>query len=104
PVDKGTPHDLARWTWKDLMGKTGFLYNRLRASTLLGITEEGFAKVENLFEAAEYAGIFKSAARRRWWSSQLKRVLVGLVPEPKLASPQQRGRSLPGIEAGDYSR
>ena len=104
PPDKGTPHELARWIWKSLMGRPGFLYDQLHAAMLIGVTEDAFSKVAPLFDEAVYTGLFASSTRQRWWVSRLKKLLLKLVPEPRLAVPAKRGRSLPGIEAADYSR
>ncbi|MEL6696856.1 MAG: response regulator [Bacteroidota bacterium] len=47
-----------RWLKRTLIGRPGFLYDRLWVSTYLGLNETGFSKVEHLFTESLYSGIF----------------------------------------------
>jgi hypothetical protein len=98
-----TEHRMARWIYAQLLPRPGFLYNRLHAATLLGLTEAGFKKVEKQFEKALYKGVFAVSTRPHWWVSELRRLLFlqGDANGPDV--PQMAGRSLPGITEADHS-
>jgi len=98
-----TEHRIARWILNGLMIRPGLLYDRLNAATLLGLTEQGFEKVENLFERALYKGVFATSTRPLWWSSELKRVLYDTVEESAPDILQLAGRTLPGVRESDFS-
>ncbi|WPG38513.1 hypothetical protein [Variovorax sp. EBFNA2] len=98
-----TPHRIGRWINSVLIGRPGFLYDRLHAATLLGLTEKGFGKVENIFEKAKYKGIFSTEAEPRWWASELQRILFTVVKESGFSAPQALGRKLAGITKRDFS-
>jgi hypothetical protein len=98
-----TEHRLARWIYSTLLRRPGFLYDRLHTATLLGLTEHGFGKVAYLFEKALYRGVFATRGKPRWWTSEVYRLLFSELDESGASIPQLAGRSLPGIEASDYS-
>jgi CheY-like chemotaxis protein len=86
--------ELYRWCDSTLFQRPGFLYDRLWTSTLLGLSEEGFLKVEAKFEAARYKGVFATDSDDRWWKSQ---VLMILGEETKqYGLPWKIGRLLVG--------
>lgn len=98
-----TEHRIARWILNVLMRRPGFLYDRLNASTLLGLTEQGFEKVEHLFTRSLYKGVFATSTRPLWWSSELKRLLYDIVDETAPDVLQLAGRTLPGVSESDFS-
>lgn len=99
-----TQHHMARWIYNVLLQRPGFLYDRLNAATLLGLTTEGFAKVEPLFTKARYKGVFEMGAKPRWWVSELRRLLFKMVSDTVPDEPQLAGRTLPGVTKAHYSR
>jgi hypothetical protein len=100
---KTTPHRLARWLLNSFLEQPGFLYDRLRVATMLGLTIEGFEKVHHLFVKAEYVGIFRNEASQRWWVSEVNNILHELLPEVFDRS-QLAGRQLEGITENDHSK
>ncbi len=98
-----TEHRMAWWIYNTLLQRPGFLYDRLHAATLLGLTESGFEKVESQFEAAKYKGIFATSGNPRWWVSELTQVLFKLVEPDAPDLPQYAGRTLKGIGRQDHS-
>jgi hypothetical protein len=85
---KGTSPDpslasrLHRWV-NHLLNRPGLLYDRLWSATLLGLSEVGFAEVENRFEAGKYTGVFCTINNSRWWSTRLTQILYQhYAPEP----------------------
>jgi hypothetical protein len=99
-----TQHHMARWIYNVLLQRPGFLYDRLNAATLLGLTTEGFAKVEPLFTKARYKGVFEMGPKPRWWVSELRRLLFKMVSDTAPDEPQLAGRTLPGVTRAHYSR
>jgi hypothetical protein len=99
-----TQHNMARWIYNILLQRPGFLYDQLNAATLLGLTTEGFAKVEPLFTKASYKGVFEMVSKPRWWVSELRRLLFKMVSDTAPDEPQLAGRTLPGVAKGHYSR
>lgn len=90
-----------RWFSTVLYSRPGFLYDKLWAATILGLTESGFEKIENLFADAQYKGLFNDQSRKRWWKSLLLSKLGEIVEESGL--PWVIGKLLPNINEGDYS-
>ena len=98
-----TDHRVARWIFHVLLRRPGFLYDRLHVATLLGLTEEGFSKVEGKFQRAQYTGVFATNRDPKWWSSAVRKLLYNITGEDVPDLPQYAGRSLPGITETDYS-
>lgn len=92
---------ISRWVRKILLRRPGFLYDSLWLSTLIGIKEESFHKVEHLFEPALYKGLFSNEEEKRWWKSTALQILFENSAIHGL--PWERGRGLPGIDPQDYS-
>jgi CheY-like chemotaxis protein len=93
---------ISYWIRNLLMDRPGFLYDKLWAATLLGLKENGFNKVERLFTAAKYKGIFSDKSKERWWKSELIKILSKHVNSPGL--PWEKGRLLPKINARNFSK
>jgi hypothetical protein len=97
-------HRMASWVYNTLLQRPGFLYDRLHAATLLGLTENGFSLVQPIFLKALYRGIFNVPSKPRWWVSELRRILFAVTPESGPDSPQLAGRTLAGIKKQHYSK
>jgi hypothetical protein len=84
--DAETPHVFARWIWHTFTGRAGFLHDDLEIATLLGVNEKGLNGLLPALTGCEYAGVFASASRRRWWVSRVRYVVRrdtgGQVTEP----------------------
>ncbi|MHB8878128.1 MAG: hypothetical protein ACYC8T_30905 [Myxococcaceae bacterium] len=98
-----TNHRVARWIFNVFMRRPGFLYNKLRAATLLGLSESGLEKVVVRFEKARYRGLFHTSTQPLWWVSDLQRLLYQMTPGGP-SNPQLAGRSLSGLAKSDFSR
>jgi CheY-like chemotaxis protein len=98
-----TAHQVARWIFNVFLRRPGFVYDRLHVATLLGLTEEGFAKVERNFGRAMYRGVFATNRDPKWWSSAVRMVLYHIAGENAPDLPQYAGRCLPGITDSDHS-
>jgi hypothetical protein len=94
--------NVSKWVREVVMERPGFLYDRLWAATLLGLTESGFKKVESQFSAAKYKGIFADQSKERWWKSELINILSKIVKRPGL--PWEKGHEIPGITNRHHSR
>lgn len=94
--------DLSRWVRKIFLDRPGFVYDRLWAATFLGLTTNGFQKVEQHFKKAKYTGLFADESNTKWWKSRLLQVLSDMVDTPGL--PWEKGRHLPDIKSSDYSK
>lgn len=102
-LDASTASRLYRWV-HHLMARAGFLYDKLWASTLVGLNEQGFEKVEEQFVDGKYKGVFATQDRPRWWSSRLTEILYKKCePQPGELS-WNVGRRLPSIKKVDFSR
>jgi hypothetical protein len=101
-IDPSYSLQLFKWFSSVFYSRPGFLIDRLWAATLLGFNESGFIKVEQLFEDAEYKGIFNDQSEKRWWKSLLLSKLGELVEENGL--PWVLGRYLPNLGVKDYSK
>jgi len=93
--------DISRWILNVLFERPGFLYDRINAATLLGVKEESFKKIEELFKGAKYTGIFQDESKERWWKSKLLTILSKHIEGPEL--PWEKGRKLKGLNKKDYS-
>ncbi|MEP7198103.1 MAG: hypothetical protein ABI851_16415 [Saprospiraceae bacterium] len=100
--DKALFKNTSHWIRNILIERPGFLYNRLWAATYLGLTERGFEKVEEIFKTAKYNGLFADKTKERWWKSKLLEILSKEVKTTGL--PWQKGRSLKGINAHNFSK
>lgn len=98
-----TEHRMARWIFNVLLPRPGFLYDRLHAATLLGLSETGFKKVEELFDKAKYRGVFATEREPRWWASELRNQLYKIAGPDSPDLPQHAGRSLQGVSRSEYS-
>lgn len=98
-----TEHRIARWIINTLLGRAGFVYDRLHAATLLGLTEAGFTKVESQFEKTRYKGVFATEGDPRWWATAIRNRLYDLAGEDAPDIPQYAGRTLAGVTQNDYS-
>jgi hypothetical protein len=94
---------LYKWTKATLIQQPGLLYDRFWAANLLGIKEASFRKVEKLFKSAEYTGIFNTTNNKRWWRSELKKVLYQSIKTKEALLPWQAGHRLPAINSRDHS-
>lgn len=98
-----TQHRVAYWILNTFIKKPGFLWNRLRVATYLGLNEQGFSKVSNLFEGARYRGLFSVDSNPLWWVSDLQAIVVAMANSEGRSSSYSVGRSLDGINQTDYS-
>jgi hypothetical protein len=101
--DASTPHTFARWTIHKFMQHPGFLYDKARTATFLGLSEKGFVKVKSRFDACMYAGVFCSPVRQRWWPKLVRAILYKTLPKETANLPWVSGRNLPGIKKADFS-
>lgn len=99
-----TPHRIARWILRAFMAHPGYLYNDIRAATLIGLNLEGFNKVKDQFSASLYKGVFATDGRPLWWVAGLHDQLAQLAPADAPNVTQLAGRQLEGITEGDYSK
>ncbi|HOY17404.1 MAG TPA: response regulator [Haliscomenobacter sp.] len=84
--------EIYRWCESILFKRPGFLYDRLWASTLLGLNLDGFKQVEAKFNSAKYQGVFTDHSDERWWKSELLSILGEEVDQVGL--PWVMGRAL----------
>lgn len=101
-TDKSVLLEIFRWISTVLFERPGFLYDKLWAATTLGIKENSFHLIENIFVNAEYQGVFADDTQKLWWKSELLTILSEQVSGVDL--PRNKGRKLPLIEAKDYSQ
>lgn len=101
-ADKGLSTNLSNWIRNILIERPGFLYDKLWTSTLLGIKEDSFHKVEEFFKSAKYKGLFADNSKPRWWKASILEILSKKVKQPGLSF--EKGRSLNRIEKKDYSK
>jgi CheY-like chemotaxis protein len=93
--------EIAHWIKDMLFARPGFLYNKIWTSTLIGIQEDSFKKVEGIFEPSKYTGLFSNSNEERWWKSEVLSILYSMIEEEIYSF--VKGRHLPGIEPNDYS-
>lgn len=91
------------WVLHSLTANPGLLYNRSWAANLAGIKESSFYKVEPLFKAAKYQGIFSDEKRPLWWKSGLKEIIFEKSKNKSISVPWEAGHFLPRISRRDYS-
>lgn len=103
-TDKSLLISISRWVRQMLIKKPGFLYDRLWTSTLLGIKEESFSKVEHLFTEAKYSGIFADKGNERWWQSKLREIMYSIFPDSNLIYPWELGRKFSELTGSDFSK
>ncbi len=94
--------EIYRWFESILFKRPGFLYDRLWASTLLGLNLEGFKQVEAKFNSAKYRGIFANNPNERWWKSELLSILGEEVNQ--VGVPWMIGRALVDNQESFFSR
>ncbi len=94
---------MAHWVFHYFLHLPGFVYDQLHAATFLGLTEDGFRKVASRFDAAIYKGPFSTPTIPLWWQAGLRDVLYASV-DPAAGPPHVAGRTLAGVEAGDFSK
>ena len=94
--------NISGWIRRVLFKRPGFLYDRLWTSTLLGLNENGFQKVEDVFVEAKYSGVFNDESNERWWKSEVLRILSKKVEGNKL--PWEKGQLISGLNKGDFSK
>ncbi|MFC1637608.1 hypothetical protein ACFL1W_01170 [Candidatus Margulisiibacteriota bacterium] len=92
-----------QWVLHDLIANPGLLYNRSWASNLVGVKENSFSKIERLFDAAKYTGIFCDAEKPLWWKSKLKELIFTNTNNKDESLPWKAGHFLAGISRKDYS-
>jgi len=102
--DKSLLMMISNWIRRTLMKRPGFLYDRLWTATLLGIREESFDKVEDLFIEAKYDGIFADERSERWWQTKLREIIFSKFPKNDTIFPWVLGRQLSGITEEDFSK
>jgi hypothetical protein len=100
--DKALFQNTSHWIRDILLTRPGFLYDRLWTATYLGLTEGGFAKVEEIFRGAKYKGLFADKTKERWWKTGVLEILSRKVKTAGL--PWEKGRSLPGIIPRNFSK
>lgn len=101
---KTTPHRVARWILGTFTARPGYLYNEIRAATLLGLNVDGFGKVKDRFSDSLYTGAFATDSAPRWWVASLHDQLALLAPADAPSVTQLAGRQLDGITEQDYSK
>lgn len=92
------------WIQSLLLTRPGFIYDSLWTATLLGLSETGFSKVENLFTTAAYTGVFAGHGSGRWWQSILTERLYALQPPGPGELSWHVGRRLATFDSHDFSR
>jgi hypothetical protein len=102
PQDPSVASRIFRWV-EHLMDRPGFLLDELWSATLLGLNDDGYRKVSNIFEKAKYRGIFVRPENSRWWSSRLlEQLYKRCKPEPGELS-WHAGKRLPGVKKEHFS-
>jgi len=94
--------EIFRWVKNILLSRPGFLYNELWTSTYLGLNEEGFNSVKEMFDDALYKGVFSDPSNPRWWKSRLLEILGENIDQFGL--PWQIGRQLKPDRSELYSK
>lgn len=104
PEQKTTPHRMARWILGTFMSRPGYLYNEIRAASLLGLNVAGFAKVKHRFEESLYSGVFATKSTQKWWVAGLHNQLASMLAADAPGLTELAGRTLEGITEHDYSK
>ncbi|MDQ1639790.1 MAG: hypothetical protein QOF62_3129 [Pyrinomonadaceae bacterium] len=102
-LDRSLESPVHRWTYHLIM-RPGFLYDRLWAATLLGLSDLGFSEVENEFNEGRYSGIFSTISNPRWWSGRLNEILYERHPPEPGQFSWQVGRRLTRNDPALFSR
>lgn len=102
PRDASVGSGMYRWV-NQLMGRPGFLYDKLCAATFLGLNERGLEKSTVIFDKAEYSGVFAREDDPRWWVSRLSELLYRKVDAKPGELSWHVGRRLPGVRHEHYS-
>ena len=77
--ETGNSIAFGRWVKKIFLNYPGFLLNSEYSAVRLGLSKEYFKKIAFRFSEAEYKGIFsQSLYEKRWWNSELLRILFNL--------------------------
>lgn len=97
--DKSLLLEFYRWTQSVLFSRPGFLYDRKWAATFIGLNDEGFKLVEEIFNEAKYSGVFSDSSNVRWWKSKMLEIVAEKTD--RIGLPWEIGRSLIK-EDGDY--
>jgi hypothetical protein len=95
--------ELAQWIISSLIRRPGFLYDKIRVATVLGLSITGFDKVKHLFESTRYRGPFWTESEPRWWQAELSNTLFKILSNKMPNCTQLAGRMLENISASDYS-
>ena len=95
---------ISNWVRHTLIAKPGFLYDRLWSATLLGLKEQSFNKVEDLFKDAKYDGIFHDEGNERWWQTKIREIIFSKFPDSDMIYPWELGQQLPDITEKDFSK
>lgn len=93
--------EIAHWIKFVLLERPGFLLDKLWTSTLIGLKEESFSKVQEIFKEAEYSAYFSNENEKRWWKRKVLDIIYELVDSGSY--PWHKGRELPNITAEDFS-
>lgn len=93
--------EIAQWIKLVLLKRPGFLLDKTWVSTLIGINQESFYKVEEFFIEAKYESYFANDNQQRWWKSEILSKIYELVE--KGIYPWEKGRFLSGISEEDFS-
>jgi hypothetical protein len=101
--DRSVPRLTALWIRKRLKERPGFLYDRAWTANLLGLTPKGFIKVEQVFEAAKYSGVFSEPSNPRWWVLGLKEILFETIKDANTNLTWVVGQRLQGLVPSDFS-
>lgn len=99
-----TEHRISNWIQNVLMKRPGFLYNKIRVATYLGLSEDGFDKVAPKFEAAKYIGPFATGKNPLWWVSEVQCILFEISNNKTSSISQVVGRELSGVNEQDFSK
>ena len=93
--------EIAQWIKLVLLKRPGFLLDQIWVSTLIGLRQESFLKVEHYFIEAKYKGYFANENEPRWWKSEVLTRIYELVDVGNY--PWEKGRFLPEISEQDFS-
>ncbi len=96
--------ELSKWIRKTLFTKPGFLLDSLWISTLIGVKENSFNKIEKYFKDAIYNGIYANDDKIRWWQSKIKEILFSKFTDSEEYLPWKLGISFDEIDDDDLSK
>ena len=101
--EKGVIFEISKWIRKTLFTRPGFLYDKLWTSTILGIKDTSFEKVEQFFTQAKYQSLYSNEDDIRWWQSKIKEILFSKFPDDEEYLPYKLGHKFDCIKESDYS-